>query len=116
MPPMPDAATFLPLKPVVLHVLLSLAEGPRHGYAIIQTVRERTGGQLQVHTGPLYRHLRRLLDEGLIQELDQPPRDAADDARRGAYYRLSSLGRRVLTLELRRMRHLLDVGRELGVT
>lgn len=112
---MSDADAFIPLKPVVLHILLSLAEDPLHGYGIIQSIRRRTDDEIQVHTGPLYRHLRKLLDDGLIQELDGAPEGVEDDARRGAYYRLSPLGRDALTLELRRLRHVVELGRELGV-
>lgn len=112
---MNHAERSLPLKPVVLHILLSLARDPMHGYGIIQSIRQRTEGEVQVHTGPLYRHLRRLLDEGLIEEMEDAPEGVEDDARRGAYYRLSSLGQEALTLELRRLRSVLELGRELGV-
>ncbi|HSC28137.1 MAG TPA: PadR family transcriptional regulator [Vicinamibacterales bacterium] len=101
-PPAPD--TFLPLSPAVLAILVVLDGAPRHGYAIAQAVREESGGALRLDTGPLYRHLRRLLDDGLVEEVDAPERD--DDERR-RYYRPTSLGRLVLAAETARLEALL---------
>lgn len=89
------------MSPVVLEILLALGEGPMHGYAVAQAVRERSAGRIRLETGPLYRHLKRLLDDGLVEESSQRPDD--DNPRRGAYYRLTSLGRRVVAAESHRL-------------
>ena len=60
----------LPLKPVVFLVLLALAEKERHGYAVMLAVRERSQGRIKLETGPLYRHLKKLIDTGLAEEID----------------------------------------------
>lgn len=111
---MPEPESFIPLKPVVLHILLALTDRPRHGYAIIQSIRDRTEGRIRVHTGPLYRHLRRLLDDELVEDSERAPEGVEDDTRRGAYYGLTPLGRRVLSQELRRLDRVLALGRDLG--
>jgi DNA-binding PadR family transcriptional regulator len=82
-----------PLKPAVFHILLALADGPLHGYAAMQAVRERSGGSVRLSTGSFYRHLSKLLDDGLVGEAPGP---ADDDPRRGAYYRVTPSGRQVL--------------------
>jgi len=97
---MADAASFLPLTPVVFQILVSLAGEPRHGYSILQDVRERTGEPLR--PGSLYRALGRLLDEGLIEEVDERPDPAMDDERR-RYYALTPFGRHVAEAEARRL-------------
>jgi DNA-binding PadR family transcriptional regulator len=89
-----------PLKPAVFHILLALADAPVHGYAAMQTVRERSGGTIRLSTGSFYRHLSKLLDEGLVEEATGP---AADDPRRGAYYRVTAQGRQVLARERDRL-------------
>lgn len=91
----------LPLKPVVFHILLALAEGDSHGYGVIQSVRERSDGRIHLETGGFYRHLRKLLEEGLVEESGYRPED--DDPRRGAYYRLTELGGAVLAAEWKRL-------------
>lgn len=83
-----------PLKPAVFHILLALADGERHGYAIMQAVREQSGGRVPLQTGSFYRHLTRLIDAGLVAE--SPARHAAEDPRRGTHYRLTARGRRLL--------------------
>jgi DNA-binding PadR family transcriptional regulator len=97
----PSAQSFLPLSPPVFHVMVALADGDRHGYAIIKDVAERTGGAQRLGAGTLYAILKRLLDDGLIAEV---PRTSAetDDARR-RYYRLTPLGRRVAKGEVDRL-------------
>jgi DNA-binding PadR family transcriptional regulator len=103
----------LPLKPVVFHVLLALAEGDAHGYGVIQAVRAASAGRIRLETGSFYRHLRRLLDDGLVEESDERPDN--DDARRGAYYRLTPPGREVLAAESRRLAELVDATRAMGL-
>lgn len=107
------AADHLPLKPVVFHVLLALAEEDLHGYGVIKSVRERSDGRIQLETGAFYRHLKKLLDGGLVEESDERPDDV--DARRGAYYRLTDLGRAVLTAESARLSELVDATRDMGI-
>lgn len=111
---MSDASeAHLPLKPVVFHILLALAERHAHGYGVIQAVREGSAGRIHLETGGFYRHLKKLLDGGLVSEAEDRPDDA--DARRGAYYRLTSLGREVLAAESRRLSDVVAVTRSLGL-
>ena len=91
---------FLPLTAVVFEILVSLATGERHGYSIMTDVRARTGGSLR--PGSLYRALNRLLDDGLIEELDERPDPDLDDERR-RYYQLTALGRQVAEAEASRL-------------
>jgi DNA-binding PadR family transcriptional regulator len=95
-----DVGRFLPLTPVVFEVLLALAAAERHGYTIMQEVERRTDGRIVLHPGTLYRALGRLLDTGLIEELDERP-DEDDERRR--YYRLTPLGRAVARAEADRL-------------
>ena len=104
----------LPLKPVVFHVLLALGEGELHGYGVIQAVRERSEGRIHLQTGPFYRHLRRLMDDGLVVEAKSRPDN--DDPRRGAYYELTDLGRAVVAAETSRLAALVSVSRSLGLS
>jgi len=90
----------LPLKPKVLHILLALADGPRHGYSIMQDVAARTDGRVRVWPAGLYGALRELEDLGWIAESDRRPLD--DDERR-RYFALTPLGTRVLGAEVRRL-------------
>jgi DNA-binding PadR family transcriptional regulator len=94
-----------PLKPAVLHILLALADGEHHGYAIMQAVHEQSHGAVPLRTGSFYRHLSSLIDAGWIDETAGP---AHDDPRRGAYYRLTARGRDALTAERARLQQLLD--------
>lgn len=105
------AAQYLPLKPVIHMILVALAEKPRHGYDIVKFVREESAGQVKLATGPLYRHMRRLLDEGLVAEREGPD-DA--DARR-VYYELSDLGLEVLGAENARLAQLVARTSMLGL-
>ena len=92
---------FLPLTAVVFEILLALAGGDRHGYDVMQDVEQRTAGRIVLHPGTLYRALARLLDQGLIDELDERPGDVGDERRR--YYRLTALGHAVARAEARRL-------------
>lgn len=107
-------AELIPLRPPVLEILLTLGEGRRHGYAIIQAMREREGAGSRIETGPLYRHLKRLLELGLIDELDEPPAGTPDDQRRTSYYELTAFGRAVLRAEAARLADLVRETRRLG--
>ena len=97
-----DAQSFLPLTPVVFEILLALAEGEQHGYAIMLEVERRSGGAVSLHPGSLYRALNRLLESSLIEELDERPDPDHDDERR-RYYRLTPLGADVARAEAARL-------------
>jgi DNA-binding PadR family transcriptional regulator len=98
----PDVERLLPLKPVVFQVLLSLAEGERHGYGIVQDISARTAARMRLEPGNLYRFLKLMLDQGLIEESDQRPAPDLDDERR-RYYRMTKLGVRVARAEATRL-------------
>jgi DNA-binding PadR family transcriptional regulator len=103
-----DPQDLLPLTPVVLHILLVLSHGERHGYAIAQEVEQDTGGQVKVGPGTLYGSIQRMQRAGLIEESGRRP-DADDPRRR--YYRATPFGRRVLALELERIADVVRVAR-----
>ena len=109
-----DVNRFLPLKAPVHLILLSLAERDAHGYGLVQEVEARSDGRVSLETGPLYRHLKRLSDDGLVEDADPPPEDAGADRRR-KYYRLTPLGRRVLAAETARLAELVEAGRRLDL-
>ena len=98
----------LPLKPKVLHILLALADGPRHGYSIMQEVAERTDGHVRVWPAAMYGTLRELEDLDWIAESEKRPDD--DDERR-RYFALTPLGKRVLSAEVRRLEAIVDHAR-----
>jgi DNA-binding PadR family transcriptional regulator len=95
-----DPAELLPLTPALFHVLLSLADGEKHGYAILKEVEQRTSGSVVLSTGTLYGIIKRLLADGLIRESA-----AGSDDRRTAY-RLTAFGRKVALAEAERLRDL----------
>lgn len=92
----------LPLTPAVFHILLALADGERHGYAIMQEVTKTTQGRIKMGPGTLYGTIKRLLEARLAQETNERPDPALDDQRR-RYYELTGLGRRVLKAEAERL-------------
>lgn len=96
---------FMPLKTQWFHIMLSLAGGEQHGYAIMQEVRDRTMGKVRLWPATLYGSIKRLIEAGLIEESDERPAPELDDARR-RYYRLTPLGRRVLDAECERLQEL----------
>jgi DNA-binding PadR family transcriptional regulator len=100
----PDPASFTPLRPVELLILTVLASGDRHGYAIRKDVLDNTKGRVAIEAGNLYRYIRSLEDDGLVADAPAPSGNA--DERR-IYYRLAPLGRRVLAVELERLRSLI---------
>jgi DNA-binding PadR family transcriptional regulator len=99
---------FLPLKPSVFHILLSLVDSDRHGYGIMQEVKSTTNGRVKLGPGTLYGAIKRLLADGLIIESDQRPDSELDDERR-RYYKITELGRKVITLEAMRLADLVDM-------
>ena len=105
---MPSPNDLIPLKPVDFLVLLMLAPKERHGYGIMQDVLEHTGGRIELEAGSLYRTIRRLGSEGLLEESARRPVADHDDERR-RYYRLTSLGRKVVAAEAARLRTLVRI-------
>lgn len=105
---MQDPSTFLPLPQAQLHVLVALTEGERHGYAIMQSVEATSGGVVRMGPATLYGTLKRLVDDGLAEEL---PRPSAEDDQRRRYYRLTALGQRVCAAETTRLASLVRVAR-----
>ena len=99
----------LPLTPVEFHILLSLSDDARHGYAILQDVEQRTDGQIKLRTGTLYTVIKRMLDGEWLEEQDG---DAADGDARRRYYRLTPLGREVLRAEARRLQSLVAMAQD----
>lgn len=97
-----DPDSLLPLKPVVFQVLLSLVDGERHGYGIVQDIADRSSARLEIEPGNLYRTLRYMLDEGLIESSDRRPPPGQDDERR-RYYRITRFGHRVASAEASRL-------------
>ena len=104
----------LPLPPATFHILLALADGERHGYAIIQDVEARTGGELRLSAGTLYRSIARMVEQGLIAEVTKRPAVRDDERRR--YYRITRFGTDVARAELRRLAHLVRLARASGLT
>jgi DNA-binding PadR family transcriptional regulator len=97
-----DAEAYLPLTAPMFEVLLALADGDKHGYAIIKEVAARTGGRVRLSAGTLYGLLKRFIDDDLIVECEERPDPSLDDQRR-RYYRLTPGGRAVAVAETRRM-------------
>jgi DNA-binding PadR family transcriptional regulator len=97
-----NASSFLPLTVAEFQVLVALADGEKHGYAIIKEVARRTDGKVRIHTGTLYTVVKRFLADGLIAETTARPDPALDDERR-RYYRLTDRGRAVAVAEADRL-------------
>jgi DNA-binding PadR family transcriptional regulator len=108
---MSDLDRFLPLKTNWFYILLALAGGEQHGYGIMQQVLDRTDQKVRLWPATLYGTLKRLIDQELIEESDERPAPELDDARR-RYYRLTHLGRRVLSAERERLQELVGVLRK----
>jgi len=109
-----DIEAFLPLPTAVFHILVALADRDRHGYSIMQDVAARTGDRVRLSAGTLYSAVRRMLEQGLIEELRSSPDPASGDERR-RYYRLTRLGRQVAVAEARRVSDMLTQARETGL-
>lgn len=99
-----------PLKDAELRILLALAGGENHGYAIMKSIEGATDGQFSVGPATLYRSIKRMLEQGLIAEVEDRPDPEHDDERR-RYYRLTRLGRSVLGGEIARLEELLAEAR-----
>ena len=102
--------SLLPLKPAVFQILLTLIDGESHGYVIMQDIAARTDGEVRLLPGALYRHLERMLDDGLIQELDRRKVDDSSDERR-RYYAITKFGLQVAEAEVTRLALLVDFAR-----
>lgn len=110
---MDEITPLLPLPSATFHILMAVADADRHGYAIIQDVAARTGGDLKLSAGTLYRSIPRMLEQGLLTETRERPEPAFDDERR-RYYRITPFGREVAKAEVRRLTQLVKLARESG--
>jgi DNA-binding PadR family transcriptional regulator len=106
----PQAPVEGPLSPAVFHILLALAEGEKHGYAIMREAERLSDGQVRLGPGTLYGSIKKLLGSGLIEESGNRPDPELDDERR-RYYRLTESGLRVLATETERLTRLVRVAR-----
>jgi DNA-binding PadR family transcriptional regulator len=109
--PMAEIDDVLPLTTTVFHMLVALAEGPRHGYAVAQEVEELSEGRMVLGPGTLYGSLVRMQEQGLIQEADNPGEDGLHAGRR-RYYRITSLGTEALRFESARLLKTATVARQ----
>ena len=103
-----DISQFVPLSPAAFHILLALAGDELHGYGIMQEIVQQSAGKYRLGPGTLYDNLQRLMEKGLIEEAAH--RSGATDPRR-RYYRLTALGRRVLSTEVERLEGMLQEAR-----
>jgi len=110
-----ESQSLAPLPPAAFHILVALATGDRHGYAIMQDVAMRTDGNLKLNPGTLYTNIHRLLDQGFIVELDERP-DPEDDDERRRYYRLTKHGRAAARAEMARLERMVAFARDAGLT
>ena len=105
-----NPSDLLPLPVSQLHILMALATGDKHGYAIMREVRDFTAGAVTMGPGTLYGAVKQMLRAGLIAESDERPDPELDDQRR-RYYRLTELGGRALDAEVSRMERLAHAAR-----
>ncbi len=105
---------FLPLTPAVFHILLALSEEEQHGYRIMQIVTRNSAGQFRMGPGTLYGTIKRMLADGLIEEVGERPDPVFDDERR-RYYRLTGLGGKVVRAEAERLSTLVAQARSLNL-
>ena len=105
-----EVDALLPLPPITFHILMAVADQPRHGYAIIQDLAARTSGAIKLGAGTLYRSVQRMLGQGLIEELPAHRAPDHDDDRR-RYYRITRFGEAVARAEARRLAGLLRLAR-----
>jgi DNA-binding PadR family transcriptional regulator len=109
----PDPHRLLPLPVTVFHILVALADHPRHGYAIMRDVAERTGGKLKLSPGTLYGAIQRMLEDGLVEETAERP-DPEDDDERRRYYRVTPFGLAAAMAEAARLSQLVSQAEALG--
>ncbi|HEY7611719.1 MAG TPA: PadR family transcriptional regulator [Gemmatimonadales bacterium] len=115
MTPDRDTDALLPLPPATFHILLALMDQDRHGYAILQDIEARTGGELRLSAGTLYRSIARMVEQGVIAEVRRRPPPRGDDERR-RYYRVTPFGRAVARAELARLAELVRLARARGLS
>jgi DNA-binding PadR family transcriptional regulator len=101
-----DNTELVPLPPLLLQILVTLADGERHGYAILREIRSRTNAALDPGAGSLYLAIHKLLNEGAIEECRERPAPHLDDKRR-RYYRITDVGRRIAIEEVERLREVI---------
>jgi|SRR5579871_1372423 len=106
--------SLLPLPAAVFHILIALADRDRHGYSIMQDVAARTDGKVRLSAATLYSSIRRMLEQGLIEELRESPDPSSTDERR-RYYRLTRFGKRVAAAEVERLTRLVKQARVTGL-
>ena len=106
----PIPKNLLPMTPAMFNILLALADGEKHGYAIMLEVEANTQGVVKMGPGTLYGSIKRMLASGLIEESDERPDPELDDERR-RYYRLSGLGQRALRMEVTRIESQINLAR-----
>ena len=111
----PQPEQLLPLQPAVFHILVALADRDRHGYSILQDVATRTGGRIRMSPGTLYGSIKRMLEQGLIEELDESPDAETSSDERRRYYRVTGFGRDVARAEAARFESLLKQARSTGL-
>jgi DNA-binding PadR family transcriptional regulator len=104
-----------PLTPAVFHILLSLADGEKHGYGIMKNVEMQTHGQIKMGPGTMYGSIKRMLAAGLIEETEERPDPELDDERR-RYYKLTAAGRKVAVAETQRLTQVLKIARQKHIT
>lgn len=102
------------LPTTVFHILIALADCDRHGYAIMQDVAARTNGKVHISAATLYSSIRRMLEDGYLEELKDSPDPSSTDERR-RYYRLTPAGRKAAAAEAERLRSLLTQARRAGL-
>ncbi len=105
-----EPEALLPLTPATFQIMLSLADGERHGYSILREVERNTDGKVKLGPTTLYRSIRQMLAAGLIEEAEERPDPTLDDERR-RYYRLTGFGRQVALAEMRRLERLVAMAR-----
>jgi DNA-binding PadR family transcriptional regulator len=105
-----EVNALLPLPPATFHILMAVADEPRHGYAIMQDVAARTNGAVTLSFGTLYRSIQRMLEQGLVEEVRERPAEGHDDERR-RYYRVTRFGTVVAKAEVRRLAELIRLAR-----
>ena len=110
----PEHNKRLPLSPAAFSILLALKGGDKHGYTIMRAVYEQSDGAVKLLPGTLYNLLKRMLEDGWIEELDERPDPALDDERR-RYYRLTALGEKVASQEAERLSNLVRTAQRQGV-
>jgi len=109
-----EIVALLPLPAATFHILMAVSDEDRHGYAIIQDIASRTGSELQMSAGTLYRSIQRMQEQGLIVETRERPAPENDDERR-RYYRITPFGLAVARAEARRLAQMVKLARARGI-